>query len=406
MRHVLLIAEMGGELGHLATLSALSAALCQRGDKVTVLVRELARAVPHFSGQAVTLLQAPVWRRALPVQTPRGSMATILYRYGFASPSELYAYLQAWRDLVDLLRPDLLVLDYAPTAWLALRDRHVPLLVTGFAFGAPVPGQPLPEWTMPSLTTAVTGQWPSLELADVERQVLATINECQHQDRLSPLASVSELFVADGMALSQLAELDPQQPWREPACYAGPLTPALVGKPVHWQSSTSKRVLAYIKPGWPKLEILLQQLHEQGVELEAFYRGPLPTEWQRWLGPTFRIGSQPLDLRSALCSADLMICHAGIGSLSLALGAGCPSLCLPQQTEQRGNSELVVQQGWGAQLTGDESLEQMAACLQSYWQHDGYRCRTREVAARYHQSPTPLSRLLATCDRLLARGGD
>ncbi len=48
--HLLLVGEMGGELGHLATLSALAAALVQRGDRVTVAVNHLARAAPLSDG--------------------------------------------------------------------------------------------------------------------------------------------------------------------------------------------------------------------------------------------------------------------------------------------------------------------------------------------------------------------
>ena len=50
MSHLLLVGEMGGELGHLATLSALAAALVQRGERVTVAVNHLARAAPLSDG--------------------------------------------------------------------------------------------------------------------------------------------------------------------------------------------------------------------------------------------------------------------------------------------------------------------------------------------------------------------
>ena len=415
MSHLLLVGEMGGDLGHLATLSALAAALVQRGDRVTVVVNHLGRAAPLFTGLPVTLLQAPIWRHPLPLSVEQGSLATILWRYGFCDAERLWPYLQAWRHLCTLVNPDLVVLDYAPTALLALRHQPVPLLITGFAFGAPLTGYPLPRWPLETRAavpapavlpeTAFANSSP-LTVEQVEAHVLAAINQLLAEDGHSPLATVADLFTADGVAFTQLAELDPQSELRPASDYVGPLTPARAGQAVDWQSAPGQRVLAYLKPGWPEATRLLTELKARGCELACFYPAPLPDEWLPLLGPEFRIGRQPLELSSALPTADLLICHGGIGTLSLALLAGCPVLCLPRQSEQLRNSQQVSHLQAGRLLLPGADAEQIEQCLHQLLHTDDYRHGARRIAARYQARTEPLRALLNACDRLLARGGD
>ena len=415
MSHLLLVGEMGGELGHLATLSALAAALVQRGDRVTVVVNHLGRAAPLFAGLPVTLLQAPIWRHPLPLSVEQGSLATILWRYGFCDADRLWPYLQAWRHLCALVNPDLVVLDYAPTALLALRHQPVPLLITGFAFGAPLTGCPLPRWPLETrsagsapavLPETAFANSPPLTIEQVEAQVLATINQLLVEDGHSPLAAVADLFATDGVAFTQLAELDPQSGLRPASDYVGPLTPARAGQAVDWQTSPGQRVLAYLKPGWPEATRLLTELKARGCELACFYPAELPEEWLPLLGPEFRIGRQPLELTSALPTADLLICHGGIGSLSLALLAGSPVLCLPRQSEQLLNSQQASQLQVGRLLLPGADAEQIEQCLHQLLHSDDYRHGARRIAARYQDRTEPLRALLNACDRLLARGGD
>lgn len=57
-----------------------------------------------------------------------------------------------------------------------------------------------------------------------------------------------------------------------------------------------------------------------------------------------------IHLESLLPQIDLFLCHAGNGTLYLALKAGIPVLCAPSHFEQEWNLQALEKMGWGARL--------------------------------------------------------
>src|SRR5437764_11706080 len=135
MATILLTWELGAGLRHLQRLRPLAAELSRRGHRVFAAVRELSRAHSTFRGVDVALLQAPVKLRP-PVSEfrPPLTFPHILHNVGFGDDTELAALASAWRNLIEAVRPDVVVCDHSPTALLALRG--VPprraLIGTGF----------------------------------------------------------------------------------------------------------------------------------------------------------------------------------------------------------------------------------------------------------------------------------
>ena len=119
MARVLLCWELGGNFGHLARLLALAVALRERGHEPVFAVRDLSDTETVFGALRFTLLQAPVWNahvQGLPVSV---GYAETLLQFGYYDADSLTGIVRGWRSLLDLLRPDLVVFDHAPTALLA-----------------------------------------------------------------------------------------------------------------------------------------------------------------------------------------------------------------------------------------------------------------------------------------------
>ncbi|WP_156302291.1 hypothetical protein [Methylogaea oryzae] len=112
--------------------------LREMGHEVILIVRELHDMETLLRGQGFALLQAPIWLRSHPElgQSPL-NYSDILARHGYLAAEGLMSLMRAWLGLWSLLRPDLIVAEYAPTALLSARAAAVPAVMLGTGFYSP-----------------------------------------------------------------------------------------------------------------------------------------------------------------------------------------------------------------------------------------------------------------------------
>ena len=103
-------------------LVSLANGLRPAGHRIVVALRELSRAAGLLDNSGITVLQSPYKPPASQnsIATPR-TFAHVLWNAGFGDPSELQVLTEAWGNLLDSVKPDLIVFDHAPTALLAAR---------------------------------------------------------------------------------------------------------------------------------------------------------------------------------------------------------------------------------------------------------------------------------------------
>jgi hypothetical protein len=212
MANVLIAWELGGGLGHLATILPLIQGLRGRGHRVIAALKDLSCAERVLGGLGVEYLQAPV--KTQPNRQPITSLRTfahILYNKGFADRDELWSMASAWRNAFALVEPGLIVFEHSPTALLAARGLPARKALLGTGFGCPVDEYPLRDlrpW-MPS---------DPERLKPCEDLVLANANHVLARwdqppmDRISRLFyDVEENFLATLPELDHCAQYDPQQ---------------------------------------------------------------------------------------------------------------------------------------------------------------------------------------------------
>src|SRR5262249_4591453 len=123
MARILYCWEIGEDLGHMASFAPLATALRDRGHQVYLALREVQHSEPMMGRLGLPVLQAPVWHGIPPGASAQpASYAEILFHFGYLDVSGLTAMLRAWRDLLALVTPDLIIADHAPTALLAARS--------------------------------------------------------------------------------------------------------------------------------------------------------------------------------------------------------------------------------------------------------------------------------------------
>lgn len=375
MSRILFAWELGGNYGHLSKLIPLARLLQQRGHEPFFVVRDLAVATV-LMGKEFICLQTP--RPPESIRQPRVpvSYADILTGAGLGDRDTLDGMLHAWQGLFDLVKPDVVIAQFAPTVILAARQAALPTLQLDTGFECPPEIQPYPcfrPWMKISRDT----------LLEREKQLLQTVNTVCHQNH----NNLHTALRPDVALLTTFPELDHYP--RRGGRYIGPLFSIDSGEELAWQTTDGKRIFVYLRP-FPELPVLLNELKQSQAEVVAVIPGIDCKLADSLSGERFRILSGQVRLDRLLPKTDLVISHGGHGLTSASLLQGVPSLAVPTMIEQwmtarnlerlktgRGVTRAALRkQGCGDALDGllgessyAEHAMTLATKYQSYDQH-------------------------------------
>lgn len=360
----------------------LAQTLLARGHRVTMSLRDLVHTDALLADLDVPRLQAPVWLHQANGLPPSASLAEVLFHCGYLEPAALRGMVAGWRDLFALLRPDLVVADFAPTALLAARSLGLPSASLGNGFNSPPPDQPLPAWR----------DVPAQRLAAAEARVVASANAVLAG--APRYARAAELFLGDLPLLCTWPELDHHA--RDGAEWLGPNFAEGGGVAPCWPDGEGRKVYAYLKAAHPSHGLVLQALVEEGCRVLAYLPEVAAGARPPVLGEQIVYAEAPLDQAGALSQADLCLCHAGEATLAQSLLAGVPLLMLPSHTEQFLSARAVARSGAGynaAQLT---SASDCRAAVRLVLDGPAYRDAARAIARRHRGfSQQRLNQILA-----------
>lgn len=369
MAHIHLCWELGGGLGHAGRLKMLAQALLARGHRVTLSLRDLMHTHALLADLDVPKLQAPVWLHPTAGLPPSASLAEILFRCGYLEPAALRGMVAGWRDLFALLKPDLLVADYAPTALLAARGMGLRNASVGNGFSSPPAGEAL----------AALRPAPADRLAASESHMLATANAVLTEFGVASYAQAAEVFLGELPLLCTWPELDHHQ--RKDAQWLGPNFVTGEGIAPYWPEAEGPRVYAYLKASHAAHGAVLQALVREGCRVLAYVPEVAAGAQPPVNSDRIVYADAPLALEPTLAMADLCVCHAGEATLAQALLAGVPLLMLPSHTEQFLTARGVALSGAGHHAASAST--DWRATVRRMLDDDSYRQAARAFAARH-----------------------
>jgi hypothetical protein len=354
--------ELGGGLGHAGRLRVLADALLARGHEVSISLRDLAQTHGVFDGmpggQHVPLLQAPVWLHRTEGMPPNhGNHAEILLTAGYLQAAPLAGMVAGWRSMFGVLRPDVVVADYAPTAILAARSLGLRSASVGSAFAMPPGGRALPclrEWE----------NIPPQRLAAAEAHVLAAANAVLAHHGAPPLQWAADLLLGDTPLLTTWPELDhygraaalpavagslagAAAGGGGPDAWFGPAFLAGGGEPPVWPPGDGPKVFAYLKLGHAGHAGVLAALAQQGCRVLCYLPEVASGKSPPVTAPNLTYARRPVALQEALAEAQLCVTHGGEATLAQAMLAGVPVLMLPMQLEQFLTARRIAAAGMG-----------------------------------------------------------
>jgi hypothetical protein len=399
---------------------ALAEDLARAGHRVFVALRHLEGSTAIFGAAGVTFLQAPGRFAPARVKYPRPvSFAQMLVNLGFDDGLDLFATACAWRNLIKMVGPDLIVFDHAPTALLASRGLDVKRALIGSGFCCPPDVSPLPVFR-PELR----GKVDPAKLAAFEGKVLATVNEHLTRWGEPPLQRLGQLYgEVDENFLTTFPELDHYPKRAATASYWGPviagadaggdepqwpqaskpLTPALSPE---YTGEGVKRVFAYLK-AFRDLPNVLHALADAGHATLVYAEGVAPGLRRRFESQALRFADGPLDLSRVGRECDAAVLNGGHGVTAEMLLAGKPIVQVPLALEQRLTADATRWMGAGESASAG-SVDALRAALDAVLSDGKYADAARRFADRY-AAFDPRRQREAMLDRarelLLAGGG-
>jgi UDP:flavonoid glycosyltransferase YjiC (YdhE family) len=402
--------ELGGGLGHAARLKVLAGALLARGHEVSISLRDLAQVHSLFGGDprlpgtpapgvsflGVPLLQAPVWlHRTEGMPANHASHAEILLTAGYLQAAPLAGLVAGWRAMFSLLRPDVVVADYAPTAVLAARSMGLHSASVGSAFSMPPPGRALPclrEWE----------NIPPERLASAEARVLQAANAVLAHYGAPPLAWTADLLLGDAPLLTTWPEIDPFN--RDAPAFAAPDSgsylagaasarapctgwygPAFLpagGELPAWPPGAGPKVFAYLKTGHADHVEVLAALVQEGCRVLCYLPEVASGKAPPVVAANLAFARGPVALQATLAEAQLCVTHGGEATLAQAMLAGVPVLMLPMQLEQFLTARRIAAAGMGVNAAMLAKPVDWRALVRHLLSMPGYAAAAQAFAAR------------------------
>jgi len=343
MSHIVYAWELGSGYGHLAAFLPLANALRAAGHDVTFVLKELTHAETILGKQNFAFLQAPLWLLHLDQLTHPANYAEILFKVGYLSQPGVLGLVKAWRTQLDLLCPDLLIVDHGPTPLLASRGAAYKRITYGSGFFVPPQTVPMPSIRPEALLTKT-------RLMETENLALSVINSVALELQLPPLKALSNLFDTDANLLSTFPELD-HYPQRSIADFVGPAINLNVGLHFYWPDAVGPKVFVYLQAGFAHSEKIIAALST--LPVRAVVHSPIlePALVQKYKQPNLWFSTTPLHMGQASREAHIAICNAGMGTVNAMLLAGTPLLLFPTHQEQFMLASAVVRLGAGMLVT-------------------------------------------------------
>jgi hypothetical protein len=355
-KRVLLATEFVRGGATLVRVLPLAEALGQRGHDVAL-------AVPGGAESGFETFDAPRWAVPPPPGFVAVSYADVLMHGGYATPDSLRGLMSGWRDVLVRARPDLLVVDFAPTAMLAARVAGVAMAAVGDGFSLPPMVVPMPSmrpWAEVGCDT----------LSSIEGRVLAVVNARLVAMQARALGSLCELFLEVPRFLCTFPELD-HYPGRADGVWYGEIFGLSGGSDPVWPGGDGERLYVELDPRHPGLPRVARAL--DGLGLRALLRGAglAHALAGRLVGVT--AGSSRAML---LAGCDIVVCQSQ-EVVAPALLAGKPVLMLPVFVEQMMILHRVAQQGLGHGVAPDSDVAVLDGALRRLV--DDRACRLRAV---------------------------
>jgi hypothetical protein len=372
MATILFAWEYGGNLGHMALLTPIADLLASRGHRCLFAVRDPRPALKLWGEPRYPLLAAPAPPVKVSLPPAMGTYAEVLYADGYADLATTSARAHSWRALLDLVKPDLVIGDYAPAVTF-FAPETLRTLSVGLSFAVPPALSQLPNvrtW-MPT----------DRELTKkIEMRVRETVASVRQSLGLPHQGSLGEMAQPSHNILFSLPELDCYDE-RDNAEYLPPPISARDKAPLEWPNVDGTKVFAYFYGNHPHIERFVSACSRLPCNVLAVLTNA-PQSLIDAAPSNVCISTRPVDPLAALNAADIVALHGGTMTVNTIM-RGKPLLLFPTQTEQMTASLKVVATGAGLMVQDVTGKPDFLGTMRKLLSDASYRIAAERLKEKY-----------------------
>lgn len=395
MARILMAWELGLNLGHVARLAPVAMRLRAQGHSIKVVVRDTHAAAMVLGGAGIDYATAPV-RPLMPMASRQLSgYAELLQIAGWDDPKVLFPLVAAWHEHFRAFRPDVVVLDHAPTVRFAARLAGLPTLALGNGFELPPLTHPLP------IFPGIAGVLPE-NAAKAEEIVFANVLSVAKHFAMPLPSTLKDILLAEKTCLATFPELD-HYGNREGVEYIGPMLGGVVGEFLDWPMVNAPRIFAYLRPDTRQLESILGGLLASNAAVICFSPGISPEMLTRFRSSRLRFSQNLVDIARLLTTADACLSYGAEGTMMRFLLAGIPQIIMPGHVEAAMAAARFERLGVALVLRGVQNAQSIAANLRFLVSHSELRDHAQNFSERHKwwQPQAAVDRVLACLGELI-----
>jgi EryCIII-like glycosyltransferase len=385
MGTVLFAWELGGGLGHVGPMRVLAEELSRFGHRVVFAVRDVSSS-RMVLGQSWRVLQAPMGAntRGLGIKGA-GTYADIMAVRGFASAEELEHLVRSWSDLIELVKPNLVVADHSPTALLACFG-VVRVITVGFGFYLPPSHHP----SFPAFRDGVPPIVP-------EPVILENIRTVQSRLARPAPETVPQLFESHYAHCYSIPELDPYARYRAIPGF-GPIEEMPAPAPLPEKPS----LFAYLAADHPQIQEIATGLGNLGIPVQAYVRNAPPVLVRYMARSGIQVHESPPSLTKVLPEVSAVISHGGGGITHAALFAGRSQIIIPRHIEAQLTTHYLERRGLGIRIVNNGDPKLIRDMIRTAVPNSEYSANATQLADQVRAWPVSArSNFVNVCNQVL-----
>lgn len=316
----------------------------------------------------------------------------LLADFGWNNRTFVENRFNAYREAVESVRPDVMVVDFNTTAMLVARSLKIPTLAIVQSCFHPARARPYIVWWKDPPENIPT--------------VTPVINEILVRNGARPVGSAEELQVGDITAIPSFPEFDPLAAVDEMTRYVGPILGNDDVNPGAAQPDNSNEKIIIVYPGRPRdmggesgalimrtVVPVLERLNIPAIVSRGEFDYP---EYSASRGRVSFVPWVSLSRNAPRC--ELMIHHGGHGACLSSLMLGVPSLVIPTFAEREYNARNLEKIGCAISLPpeilSDEEVTRAISLLQTSKYSDQTGRWKEEIARRNYGGVDEVARLV------------
>jgi hypothetical protein len=367
--------ELGANLGHISLIAEIARGLAADAAEITVAGIDLGSTRSGLSGIPIRLLQAPRWpyHRHLGSDIGQSGYVDLLALVGFGDPTKLAAMVDAWRGIIDLVRPDLIVADHSPALMVARLGLGIRVVAIGSGFTMP----PLETGRLPPIRADRAPLLP-------EGRLLAAVSAALSPHGVAAPQTLAEAFQSEARFVFGVPELDPYRAHRiEPMYTPSGGWPRFVEPPIR------PHLFVYLGEDMPYLDVLAKVLGEADIAVTAYFRGDVGMMPDFLTRRGHTVHRAPPRLAEVLPTVSHVLHAGGLFTSAAALAAGRPQMVMPLHDETRLNHRMLSQLGVARQMPPGGDPAVLANHLRAFLQDHTISGEARNWAKLIQSRPQP-----------------